>query len=285
MLRDSDISIAWPNGSPELDLTISALDYHSRLAYFIGRIGEQIYRKKTLTGKKLSAIVQAIFNELSSWLKNSPESVKALMFQYPAEDHFSRESTSLALQFQPCLIMTTRKLVYTFLQRELQASHAAGAWYDELNLSSSAKKIIMASLTAASCTALIMKQSLKYNLVANYDFLDSEHIFSASLLLVIASAAYPNTTNDPLRRDMVLSGMSEMADRGNELPKTRHDKLLELQQTLAVASRRTGPVPNYILAIEGLVPFDCEIDKDKGFSFELSGDPQFWEDAVRNMKN
>ncbi|CAG8283535.1 unnamed protein product [Penicillium salamii] len=317
-IQDEDIGITWPgavDGSTFDPWPSTVLTHYTKLSRILGRIGEDIYRKKPGSGSNLIASVQSITNDLSSWLRQVPD---RLRIDFSALDtHINRESVSINLHFYSCVNMTARPLVFYVIQRRLDAEAQGSVTQDwKEGLSPNTVAVIDSCITAARATTMIMDAAAKHNLIdpeATYGYLDGEYVFSAALLLVMVNAAFPSNETSARAMETALSLLRGMADRGNMYLGSRHTLLLELKAVLGsrpnctnetVPASPTGlklPVtpatedgthlserPDTDVQLSNCQPLpnnwsqesDLPSFQDIAFQFNTNDDPALWEGAL-----
>ena len=136
---------------------------------------------------------------------------------------------------------------------------------------------------------------------ATYGYMDSEHIFSAAIVLVMINIAFPFNAQDNAAMKMALDVMNSMAEKGNSYVKARHQLLLNL---LSMNSIRTSPpasrasmAPQLPTGLDGITSLDINHllsqpansatqaapGLDATFSFEeTTGDDHLWEEGYGN---
>ncbi|RAL12498.1 transcription factor domain-containing protein [Aspergillus homomorphus CBS 101889] len=299
-IQDEDIGTAWPEPTNPGD----ALIYYTQLSRTMGRVGEEIYRKKPRSGSNLVLSVQSIMDELFDWLRRVPD---RLRIDFSAlGTNVNRASVSLFLHFYSCVNMTARPLVYYVIQRRLDAETAGSVTGDwKKGLSQNAVQVIESCISAARATIMVMDAAAKQNLVATYGYLDGEYIFSAALLLVMVNAAFPHNDLNAHSMTTALNLLRGMADRGNTILEARHSLLLELQSTIDPSRRRTDednseftpvtpattqrskPSSN---ALKEPAPTahrpqnqDISSMQDLSFNFDVNDDPALWEGVLNQI--
>ncbi|KAE8154896.1 fungal-specific transcription factor domain-containing protein [Aspergillus avenaceus] len=165
-IQDEDIGTTWPipTDSSAVPWPSVVLTHYTQLSRILGRIGEEIYRKKPRSGTNLLASVQSITDNLAEWLRQVPD---RLRINYSTLDtHINRESVSIFLHFYSCVNMTARPLVFYVIQRRLDAEARGSAtedWKD--GLSQNTVAVIDSCIAAARATTVIMDAAAKHNLV------------------------------------------------------------------------------------------------------------------------
>ncbi|OJJ50125.1 hypothetical protein ASPZODRAFT_149527 [Penicilliopsis zonata CBS 506.65] len=312
-IHDEDISTEWPitavSSSPSYQWRSIVLINYTQLSRILGRVGEEIYRKKPRSGTSLLASVQRITNDLSCWLRDLPERLRIEFSNL--HNQIDRESASIFLHFYSCIIMTVRPLVFNVIQRRLEADAVGSAPDDwKQGLSQTAVSVIESCITAARATIFIMNASAQRNLVATYGYFDGEYAFSAALLLVMVNAAFPYNEANALAMEAAIHLLRGMGDRGNRYIESRHALLLDLRASMNskhkppqgpqesasvtleppgtsqpigvpkdpqgdIQEAGSGPMPEWPLP--GSMPAARDID----FTFDINDDPGLW-DRVLN---
>jgi len=212
----------------------------------LGKIGEDIYRKRHKSGMTLLASVQSIMHDLEMWLKELPPELK---LDFASFHHkISREAVSTFLHYYQCINMTGRPLLLRVCQKRLEAlgaGRASATWQE--GLSSNIVHIVSNSIAAARTATTVMEAAAKQNLlgelddscgpaaltsIATYGFMDGEHAFSAALVLVMANVAFPYNERDATSVEQALSLLKSMAEKGNEYIRARHALLVSLRSAL-----------------------------------------------------
>lgn len=236
------MDVAWPSPLPSFDEDLTPpriLAHYSQLSRILGKIGEEIYRKRHKSGTSLLASVQSIMNDLALWLKDVPSELKLDFTNF--HHHISREAVSTFLHYYQCVNMTGRPFLLRIGQKRLEALAAGTASPDwKEGLGSNIVHIVSNSIAAARTATTVVRAAAKHNLLATYGFMDGEHAFSAALVLVMANVAFPYDERDATAMEQALSVLKDMAERGNEYIRARHALLLNLRSTL---SRQARSVP------------------------------------------
>ncbi|KAJ5135915.1 hypothetical protein N7448_004469 [Penicillium atrosanguineum] len=307
-IHDEDIgtSPATIDGSTSDPWPSIVLTHYTQLSRILGRIGEEIYRKKPRSGSNLIMSVQSITNDLSSWLRQVPD---GLRIDFTTLDtHVNRETVSINLHFYSCVNMTARPLVFYVIQRRLDAGILGTSGEDwKEGLAPNTVAVIDSCITAARATTLIMDAAAKHNLIATYGYLDGEYVFSAALLLVMVNAVFPHNETNSRAMETALNLLRSMADRGNTYLGSRHSLLLELraaiepkavtgdmERTMTALNVPATPRSNHPAspAIDDTTPptqelpehwqasLDLPSFQDISFQFDLNDDPALWEGAL-----
>ncbi|KAJ5623629.1 hypothetical protein N7490_012234 [Penicillium lividum] len=302
-IQDEDIDIKWPSTSDTSDPWPSiVLTHYTQLSRILGRIGEEIYRKKPRSGSNLIMSVQSITNDLSAWLRQAPDGLRINFATL--ENHVNRETVSINLHFYSCVNMTVRPLVFYVIQRRIDAGLLGGTEDWKEDLAPNTVAVIENCITAARATTVIMDAAAKHNLLATYGYLDGEYVFSAALLLVMVNAVFPYNEANARMMETALNLLRGMADRGNTYLSSRHSLLLELRaamepsSSMSVTGHVNSPVGNLgtpsntlpspdsqeadapVPAEVWQYPPDLSSLQDISFQFDINDDSALWEGAL-----
>ncbi|XP_044722134.1 fungal specific transcription factor domain-containing protein [Hirsutella rhossiliensis] len=237
-IQDDDIGVDQPAPLAGADDAASCpavmLRHYTQLSRILGRIHTTIYRRAApRSGRSLMASVQSIVLALSRWHRELPD---RLRFE-PARLRFSRESVGALAHYFFCINMTVRPLFFHIVQRRLRAVRAAGPgarqrdWRE--GLSHTTARVIDMCVGAAQDTVNMMVIASQRDMVATYGYMDGEHIFSATIVLVMVCAAFPTTPANSLAMNAGLSLLRSMGERGNSHMGARHELLVHLHASLA----------------------------------------------------
>ncbi|KAL2427021.1 hypothetical protein ABEF95_006871 [Exophiala dermatitidis] len=192
--------------------------------------------------------------------------------------------------------MTARPLLLYVIQSRLEAlanGTAPVSWKD--GLSANVVAVIDNTIAAARASTVIISTAAQQNIFATYGFMDGEHAFSTSLILVMVNVAFP---------------YNDMAEKGNEYIQARLSLLLNLRATIGLRAltyrnQLQTPIgsPNDQLGDPTLglqyasFPFVSQVTlpdtsaqldvhfqplQDIALDLETEDDPTFWE-GIRNI--
>ncbi|KAK7407831.1 Transcriptional activator [Neonectria punicea] len=231
-IADGDIGVNHPSRMPAIEPEVSSvtvLYHYTELSRILGNIMESVYRKSRKIGSKLVESVQTIMGDLALWLRNLPSPLRLDFNKLDKE--LSRESVSMFLHYYQCINMTARPLLFHVVQKRLQdlsrSGMATADWHEGLSQTTIA--VIEACISAARASTTILAAAAKQNLVATYGFMDGDDAFSAALILVMVSIAFPPTPREHEAMTQALEVLRGMADRGNGHIGARRQSLLNLQ--------------------------------------------------------
>ncbi|OIW31502.1 hypothetical protein CONLIGDRAFT_611544 [Coniochaeta ligniaria NRRL 30616] len=242
-ISDDDVDVLLPSAVDGEDPRRAAvLRNYTLLSRILGRIGQDIYRKRRQSGTSLSASILNIMKSLSEWFAQLPAEVRLDPVADP-EKPISREIVSTYLHYYHCINMTARPLLLYAVQRQMAANAANNAgngqtarWED--GLSPDVVSIIDNAIAAARSSTSILNAAAKYNQVATYGFIDGEQAFSAALLLVMVNIAFPYREMNASAMDTALQVLQSMAEKGNKYIRACHALLNKIS-----ASKKPVVVP------------------------------------------
>ncbi|KAJ4387525.1 Transcriptional activator [Gnomoniopsis smithogilvyi] len=251
-IYDEDIGVAFPSklpGEPEYCAAV-VLKHYTKLSQICGEITLSIYRRTPKSGPNLMAAVKKIITSLSQWHRELP---MELRFD-PARLSISRESVSTLLHYSQCINMTARPLLFHVVQKRLKSGlvDKERNWKEGLNQTT--VKVIEMCVAAAQDTINMMTIASQKNLVATYGYMDSEHAFSAAIVLVMVCVTFPTnqqTTNSMVAALELLRGMSK---RGNSHMSARYELLNRLRTTFIPSAVSLSPTDTDQIPSERNVP-------------------------------
>ncbi|RMZ91631.1 hypothetical protein DV736_g1127, partial [Chaetothyriales sp. CBS 134916] len=249
-IQDDDIDVKLPSAAEgENPRLADILRCYTQLSRILGRIGEEVYRRKQQSGTSLAASIQDIMDNLSEWFRQMPAELK--LKPSDLEKEVSREDVSLHLYYYQCINLTVRPLLLYAVQRQMAANAqrpatAASRWED--GLPADMVSMIRAAIAAARSSTSILKASTRYNLVATYGFIDGEQAFSAALLLVMVNIAFPYNEMDASAMDTSLHVLQGMAERGNQYIRACHSLLTKIRDTIKSRTPVMDPVADGLIS-------------------------------------
>ncbi|KAL6901620.1 fungal-specific transcription factor domain-containing protein [Trichoderma evansii] len=234
-IQDEDIGVDMPSllpGDPEYCPAV-VLRHYTELSRILGRIHMTIYRRSNKSapksGKSLMASVQNIIFSLSKWNREVPDDLR---FD-PAQLSFSRESVGALAHYYQCINMTVRPLLFHVVQKRLQAIRGGGGaaekerdWKE--GLSQTTVRVIDMCIGAAQDVINMMAIVAQRDMVATYGYMDGEHIFSATIVLVMVCTAFPDNTANTLAMTAGLGLLRNMGERGNSHMGARYELLVSI---------------------------------------------------------
>lgn len=228
-IYDEDIGVAFPSKLPDEPDYCAAvvLKHYTKLSQICGEITVSIYRRTPKSGPNLMAAVKKIITSLSQWHRELP---KELRFD-PARLSISRESVSTLLHYSQCINMTARPLLFHVVQKRLKSGlvQKEHDWKEGLNQTT--VKVIEMCIAAAQDTINMMTIASQKNLVATYGYMDSEHAFSAAIVLVMVCVTFPINQQTTSSMIAALELLRSMSKRGNSHMAARYELLNRLRTT------------------------------------------------------
>lgn len=237
-IYDEDIGVAFPSKLPHEPEYCAAvvLKHYTKLSQICGEIMVSIYRRTPKSGSTLMAAVKNIILSLSQWHRELPEELR---FD-PARLSISRESVSTLLHYSQCINMTARPLLFHVVQKRLKSGLAGKEEDWEEGLTQTTIKVIEMCISASRDTINMMSIAAQKNLVATYGYMDSEHAFSAAIVLVMVWVSFPTNPQNRKSMDSALELLRGMSQRGNSHMAARYELLEHLKATFLPGS---GGVP------------------------------------------
>lgn len=228
-IYDEDIGVAFPSKLPDEPEYCAAvvLKHYTKLSQICGEITVSIYRRKPKSGPSLMAAVKNIITSLSQWHRELPQELR---FD-PARLGISRESVSTLLHYSQCINMTARPLLFHVVQKRLKSGliDKDRDWKEGLNQTT--VKVIEMCVAAAQDTINMMTIASQKNLVATYGYMDSEHAFSAAIVLVMVCVTFPTNQQTTSSMNAALELLRSMSKRGNSHMAARYELLDRLRAT------------------------------------------------------
>lgn len=247
-IHDEDVGVRLPSrlpGEPDYCAAV-VLRHYTKLSRICGEITVRIYRRAPKkSGTELMAAVRQIILSLSQWRRELPDQLR---FD-PARLGISRESVSTLLHYSQCINMTARPLLFHVVQKRLRAAATAATlgegeedrndaaardWKD--GLTQTTVKVIEMCVAAAQDTINMMTIAAQKNLVATYGYMDSEHAFSAAIVLVMVCVAFPAERQNTDSMHAALDLLRSMSQKGNSHMAARFELLDRIRATFIPAA-------------------------------------------------
>ncbi|KAI8249645.1 hypothetical protein K4K53_013135 [Colletotrichum sp. SAR 10_77] len=266
-IQDEDIGVDLPSRlSREAEYCPAVvLRHYTELSRILGEIHNTIYRRTSKTapksGQRLMASVQGIILGLSKWNQDLPDDLR---FD-PARLSISRESVSTFAHYYQCINMTARPLLFHVVQKRLKrirSSNDPGEkerdW--KAGLSQTTVRVIDMCIGAAQDTINMMTVAAQRDLVATYGYMDGEHVFSASIVLVMVCVVFPTNASNMLAMNAGLDLLRGMGERGNSYMGARYELLANLRSAVMseanthLEQQPLGAFPTTFSPTESLMP-------------------------------
>lgn len=291
-ISDDDIDVLLPSALEGEDPRRAAvLRNYTLLSRILGRIGQDIYRKKRQSGTSLSASIQTIMKSLSEWFAQLPAEVRLDPAADASDKPISREIVSTYLHYYHCINMTARPLLLYAVQRQMAANASATGARWEDGLAPDVVGVIDSAIAAARSSTAILNAAARYNDVATYGFIDGEQAFSAALLLVMVNIAFPYREMNAAAMDTALAVLQSMAEKGNKYIRACHallNKISASRRPVAVAraggssvseaSRGAWMVPDGSCSAPGQ-----QQEQQMRFNLDAGEDPSGWADVIDSI--
>lgn len=229
-IQDDDIGVKPPSKlASELEYCPAvALRHYTELSKILGDVNKHIFRKGShKNGTMLMASVKDIMRSLSRWHRELPDQLR---FD-PARLVISRESVSTLVHYYQCINMTARPLLFHVVQKRLSSGGSRSKDWKQ-GLSQTAVGVIEACINAAQDSIKIMSIAAQRDLVATYGYMDSEHIFSAAIVLLMVGFGFPPDDRNTQAMNTGLNLLKGMAARGNSYIGARYQLLDHLRSII-----------------------------------------------------
>lgn len=247
-IYDEDIGVTVPSKLPDEPEYCAAvvLKHYTKLSQICGEITVSIYRRTPKSGPSLMAAVKKIIMSLSQWHRELPEELR---FD-PARLSISRESVSTLLHYSQCINMTARPLLFHVVQKRLKSGlvEKERDWKEGLNQTT--VRVIEMCVAAAQDTIHMMTIAAQKNLVATYGYMDSEHAFSAAIVLVMVCVAFPTNQQTISSMNAALELLRNMSKKGNSHMAARYELLDRLRATFIPNAVPISPIDAEQVALE-----------------------------------
>ncbi len=245
-IDDADIGVELPSRLPgETEYCPAVvLRHYTQLSRILGDVSKAVYRKSTATksSRRPTESVHSIMEALSTWERELPDELR---FD-AAKLSTTRESVSTFSHYYQCINMTARPLLFHVVRDRLRAIRADPAaketdWRG--GLSSTAIHVIERAIYAAQHTIEMMSKARERDLVATYGYMDGEHVFSATIVLVLVCGAFPanDASADAMKVGMDL--LRGMAERGGSNHMASRYCLLDRMRSAFLPGHPALPAP------------------------------------------
>lgn len=272
-IQDEDIGIAMPSKLPDEPEYCPAvvLRHYTELSRILGEVLSYIYRKTPKSGSRLMGSVRDIMMSLNKWHRELPD---GLRFD-PAKLSISRESVSTFLHYYQCINMTARPLLFHVVHRRLKNNYGGAAKEQDwkVGLSQTTIRVIEMCISAAQDTIKMMVMAAQLDLVATYGYMDSEHLYSASIVLVMVCGAFPSNYEAMKAMNAGLDLLQGISQRGNSHMGARYELLAHLKSILM-------PGTGTLSTVSSFPPTKAAVAPIFGMSIRSEGDPQTTNNTV-----
>lgn len=181
-IQDDDIDVLLPSPTEGENTHLPVtLRCYTSLSKILGRIGEEIYRKRQKSGTNLGASVQNVMDSLSEWFRQIPPESRLQISDLDKE--VPREQVSLYLYYYQCINMTARPLILYAVRRHMTAiaqRPATTRWED--GLPTGMVSVIQAAIAAARSSVSILAKATKFNLVGTWILLSPSSLVTSFIM-------------------------------------------------------------------------------------------------------
>lgn len=147
-----------------------------------------------------------------------------------AKSSISRLSAYLHLLYHQCIVLTTRPLLFGFLQSKLGQSSIK---MNEMRRSGSVRKLLQMCLESAQQMLLILTAVQDHGLLENFLPFDLDATFTSTIALLMAATVDPSLIKELAPwLSRAFSVLDEMISRGNMVAKLTKIELQQLQDIL-----------------------------------------------------
>ncbi|KAL5601557.1 hypothetical protein FOBRF1_009090 [Fusarium oxysporum] len=245
LISDEDISVDLPSNSPAL--TSEDFGDHShflaivRLAKIAGNISRSLYVRTPQRGTFLQRVAR-IREELDHWKGELPDQVKADFSRTDeTEDHSQSAISRLKVSFNQLFILATRPALLFCFRRQVDEAAAAPR---ENPLPDAAREAADACVSAARQSCQLLLRSWVNGEFHTFDYSYVQHLFSAAVILAIASTLGQDTSkNDREEFEIVAGFLQQLEENGNPAAMEFYAHIKEIQIVLE-AWRSTPCQPN-----------------------------------------
>ncbi|KAJ4245268.1 hypothetical protein NW762_014138 [Fusarium torreyae] len=220
-IHHDDISVPAPQMS-ETDIHLSALAINVKLSQLLGSISITVYGPKA----KLKESFLATIRKALKGIAELSEDLSAFSSRLFGE--ISRVSAHLNLQYNQCIVLTIRPLLFQLYKQKLESSETAGGF----TLPPSISELIQVLTNSAVQMANILSQLKRHGLLDILLPFDLEAAYSAAFVLVMASEVDAKHTMHEVSLAALLEVFDTMIMAGNLLASSRKAEVEELAYSL-----------------------------------------------------
>ncbi|KAH6612413.1 Zn(II)2Cys6 transcription factor [Boeremia exigua] len=206
---------------------VHALHIHIKLADIEGMIQQTVYSKEGRTGINFLNSIKAALKALAA-INDERTSNFPLELGNPGDKGISRLSAHLHLFHHHCIILNTKPLLFSFLQRRVETLKPI-----RVPSSGGVRSLLRVCVGSARQTTKILAALQSQTLLDVFVPFDLESTWSAALVLLIAPVVDPSLFKDNEGSlQTALDVLNEMASTGNSIASFRKDELSQLRDTL-----------------------------------------------------
>ena len=130
------------------------------------------------------------------------------------------------------ITVTARPLLFHVVQKRLRLGPVEKQLDWRTDLSATTVSVIESCIASAEDTIRMMSIAAQRDLVATYGYMDGEHAFSATIVLVMACGAFPTNTQTTTAMNAGLALLRGMGQRGNSTMNQRYEALAHLKSII-----------------------------------------------------
>ncbi|KAF2230752.1 hypothetical protein EV356DRAFT_491381 [Viridothelium virens] len=233
-LSDDDITAPLPSFAGSLAKQ-KALDIHIKLARANAAILQTVYGKTGGRSERFLASMKEALRTIAE-AKDELNLFYSLNLHQPAGG-ISRLWATLHLFHHQTLILATRPLLYSFLQKRLEATRSL-----RVSSSSDARSLIRVCVSSAQQSLKLLETLQSQSLLGNFVPFDREATFSSSVVLSVAATVDPSLVKDRDSRLMTASSiLDEMVSCGNRIADFQRRELDQLDFSLRRLQEFSSP--------------------------------------------
>ncbi|KAH7203100.1 fungal-specific transcription factor domain-containing protein [Fusarium redolens] len=234
LISDDDISVDLPSNSPAL--TSEDFGDHSyflavvRLAKIAGNISRSLYVRTPQRGTFLQRVAR-IQEELDHWKEELPEQMKLDFSRTDETQNHSKSIISrLKVSFNQLFILATRPVLLFCFRRHVDEVTTASK---DNSLPDAARDVANACISTARQSCQLLLRCWVNGEFHIFDYSYVQHLFSATVILAIASTLGLDTsTNDRDEFDITAGFLQQLEQNGNPAAMEFYSHIKEIQITL-----------------------------------------------------
>ncbi|KAG5656922.1 hypothetical protein KAF25_011091 [Fusarium avenaceum] len=220
-ILDDHISAPLPQVS-ENDIHISALAIHIKISQLLGSIAITVYGPKATVKETFLSTVRKVLKGIAE-LSEDLAAVASRSF-----GEISRVSAHLDLQYNQCIVLTVRPLLFHLYKQKVEALGVNG----EFNMHPSIMELIEVLTSSTVRVANILSQLKKHGLLDILLPFDLEAAYSAAFVLVMASEVGAKHSMHEVSLAALFEVFDNMIMAGNLLASSRKTEVEELAYSL-----------------------------------------------------
>ncbi|KAI1028283.1 hypothetical protein LB503_002780 [Fusarium chuoi] len=234
LISDDDISVDLPSNGPSL--TSEDFGDHShflvivRLAKIAGNISRSLYVRTPQRGTFLQRVAR-IREELDHWKAELPDQAKVDFSRADeTEEHSQSAISRLKVSYNQLFILATRPVLLFCFRRHVDEAVAASRGNP---LPDAAREAADACVSTARKSCQLLLRSWINGEFHTFDYSYVQHLFSAAVILAIASTLGQDTSkNDREEFDIVAGFLQQLEENGNPAAMEFYAHIKEIQVVL-----------------------------------------------------